>query len=349
VRASAHDGPTCARGKALKTSPGRETARSGVARRAGIAANCGHTGEPRPWPGAPQLSARYVRGGLLWRQQEMRSELLATMARVRRHPTGATIDRRDNGSVRLTILFSLAMSLFASLNAAENTPDVLQRQTQELFDAIPSGSATVWDRYLDDRASYTDEGGAVLAKKEMVEQLKPFPKEITGNIKVFDFRVTLHGSVAVTTHLDDEQETYYGHALHCQYRTTDTWIKTSAGWRLIATQVLALRTDPPPLRLAASQIQEYVGRYALTESKIYEIRMKDGDLEGQETGRAPEGYAPKLWICFSCRASRATARFSCATRAAESQALPSGVRLGICCGNDYRNDSREQRVARWER
>jgi hypothetical protein len=210
------------------------------------------------------------------------------MARVRRHPTGATIDRRDNGSVRLTILFSLAMSLFASLTAAENTPDVLQRQTQELFDAIPSGSATVWDRYLDDRASYTDEAGAVLAKKEMVEQLKPFPKEITGNIKVTDFRVTLHGSVAVTTHLDDEQETYYGHALHCQYRTTDTWIKTSAGWRLIATQVLALRTDPPPLRLAASQIQEYVGRYALTESKIYEIRMKDGDLEGQETGRAPE-------------------------------------------------------------
>ncbi|HEY6370218.1 MAG TPA: hypothetical protein VIX37_06545, partial [Candidatus Sulfotelmatobacter sp.] len=56
---------------------------------------------------------------------------------------------------------------------------------------------------------------------------------------------------------------------------TDTWIKTSAGWRLIATQVLALRTDPPTLRLTAPQIQEYVGRYALTESKIYEILAKN--------------------------------------------------------------------------
>ena len=114
----------------------------------------------------------------------------------------------------------------------------------------------------------------------MVAQLKPFPTEITGAIKVTDFRVSLHGSVAITTHLDDEHETYYGHELHCQYRTTDTWLKSSAGWRLIATQVLALRTDPPPIQLPDPQIQEYVGRYALAQSKSYEIRMKDGALAG---------------------------------------------------------------------
>jgi hypothetical protein len=190
--------------------------------------------------------------------------------------------------VRLTILFALAISILPLLNAVENERDILQRQTQEFFDAIPSGSAAVWERYLDDRASYTDEAGIVLSKRQMMEQLKPFPKEITGIIKVTDFRVTFHGSVAVATHVDDEHETYYGHELHCQYRTTDTWLKTSMGWRLIAAQVLALRTDPPPVQLAAHQIQEYVGRYALTQSKIYEIRIKDGALEGQETGRAPE-------------------------------------------------------------
>ena len=235
---------------------------------------------------------------------------------------------RDNDSVRLTISFALAVSLFRFLSSAENTTDVLRRQTQELFDAIPSGLATVWDRYLDDRTSYTDEAGAVLSKKEMVAQLKPFPTEITGAIKVTDFRVSLHGSVAITTHLDDEHETYYGHELHCQYRTTDTWLKSSAGWRLIATQVLALRTDPPPIQLPDPQIQEYVGRYALAQSKSYEIRMKDGALEGQETGRAPEALPPKLWMCFSCPASRAYERFSCATHAGESQALLNGVRLG---------------------
>jgi hypothetical protein len=158
---------------------------------------------------------------------------------------------RDNGSVKITVLFLLATSILPLLTAVENERDILQRQTQELFDAIPSGSTAVWERYLDDRASYTDESGVVLFKRQMVEQLKPFSKEITGTIKVTDFRVTFHGSVAVATHVDDEHETYYGHELHCQYRSTDTWMKTSGNWRLIAAQVLAMRTDPPSVQLAA--------------------------------------------------------------------------------------------------
>ena len=196
--------------------------------------------------------------------------------------------------MRITILFPLAISILPLLGAVENERDILQRQTQELFDAIPSASRAVWERYLDDRVSYTDESGVVHSKREMIGQLKPFPKEITGTIKVTDFRVTFHGSVAVATHVDDEHETYYGHELHCQYRTTDTWMKTLAGWRLIATQVLALRTDPPPIQLANHQIQEYVGRYALTGSKVYEIRIKNGALEGQETGRAAEALRPEV-------------------------------------------------------
>jgi len=190
--------------------------------------------------------------------------------------------------------FPLALSLCWGLTALENVRQILQRQTQQLFDAIPSGSVTVWERYLDDRASYTDEAGAVLSKKQLMEQLKPFPKDITGSVKVIEFRVTLHGAVAITTHIDDEHETYYGHELHCQYRSTDTWMKTSAGWRLIASQVLALRTDPPPVRLTTGQMQEYVGRYALTPSKIYEIRSKNGALEGQETGRRAEALSAEV-------------------------------------------------------
>lgn len=196
--------------------------------------------------------------------------------------------------MRLTIVFPLAISILPLLNAAENERDILLRQTQELFGAIPSGSTPVWDRYLDDRVSYTDESGVLHSKREMMEQLKPFPKEITGTIKITDFNVTFHGSVAVATHVDDEHETYYGHELHCQYRTTDTWMKTSGGWRLIAAQVLAMRTDPTPIPLAAHQIQEYVGRYALTQSKIYEIRIEDGALEGQETGKAPEALQAEV-------------------------------------------------------
>ena len=110
-----------------------------------------------------------------------------------------------------------------------------------------------------------------------------------------DYDVAVHGDVAVATYVDDENEVYHGHKLHCRYRTTDTWKKTSDGWRLIAGQVLALRTDPPAISLAASVRSEYCGRYALTPAITYEIRCKGDALEGQalrsQARRAARGSA----------------------------------------------------------
>src|SRR5262245_40308429 len=51
----------------------------------------------------------------------------------------------------------LAVALAAGARAdSGSVADVLRRQTQELFDAITSGTAAVWDRYLDGDARYVD-------------------------------------------------------------------------------------------------------------------------------------------------------------------------------------------------
>ena len=98
----------------------------------------------------------------------------------------------------------------------------------------------------------------------------------------------MYGSVAITNYVQDEHENYHAHDLHCQYRATDTWIRTDAGWRLIASQVLALRTDPPAIPFRPAQAKEYVGRYGLTAEIAYEIRENGDGLEGQQTGHKPE-------------------------------------------------------------
>jgi hypothetical protein len=181
-----------------------------------------------------------------------------------------------------------SLSLPAQPAASNDVAAILQRQTQELFDALVPGRASVWDQYLDPDVTITSEDGELLHKSQMVSQIKPFPKGISGNIKVIDFQATVHGAIAVATHVEDEFENYYGHPLHCQYRTTDTWVQTSAGWRLLASEVLALRTDPPSIELTAKQAEAYLGRYSLSPEISYEIRMRDGQLEGQQTGRKPE-------------------------------------------------------------
>ena len=187
-------------------------------------------------------------------------------------------------AVALAVLFAVA----TTASTAENVPELLKRQTQELVDAIGTGSPGVWDRYLDEEVRFVDEGGAVMTKKQMVDGTKPLPEGVSGTIRVINFDAVVHGDVAVATYVDDEDETFHGHKLHCQYRTTDTWLKTAKGWRLIASQALALRTDPPPVALADSLRAAYCGRYALTPSITYEIRCSGDSLVGQQIGRKQE-------------------------------------------------------------
>jgi hypothetical protein len=178
--------------------------------------------------------------------------------------------------------------VWPSVPHVTDVKSVLQRQTQEMLDAITTGSAAVWDRYLDSAVSYTTEDGAHRSKREMVGDIHPLPKTISGSIRIVEFTASVHGNVAVTTHVDDEHETFHGHRLHCQYRSTDTWLETPAGWRLIGSQVLALRTDPPAVPLTPAAMDEFVGRYTLSPDLTYDIRRSGAVLVGQETGRKPD-------------------------------------------------------------
>jgi ketosteroid isomerase-like protein len=184
--------------------------------------------------------------------------------------------------------FAFFFAIGSPAVAAERVPDILRRQTEELVDAIAAGKAAVWDRYLDEGVRYVDESGSVMTKKQMVEGTKPLPEGVSGTIRVTDFDAVVHGDVAVATYVDDENEDFHGHKLHCQYRTTDTWLKTAKGWRLIAAQVLAVRTDPPGVPFAGSLRAEYCGRYVLTPEIAYEIRCNGDGLEGQQTGQKAE-------------------------------------------------------------
>jgi len=49
-----------------------------------------------------------------------------------------------------------------------------------------------------------------------------------------------------------------------------------------------VRTDPPAINLTPQQAQSYVGHYTLSPEIAYDIRLKNGQLEGQQTGQKPE-------------------------------------------------------------
>ncbi len=186
----------------------------------------------------------------------------------------------------------------AEQHAADDVTAVLQRQTQQLMDAIAVGDRDPWTQYIDDGMVYSAEDGTTKSKSELLADLRPLPKEIWGRIQVTRFRTIRHGDVAIANYVAEEDEGYFGQVIHARYLTTDTWTRTPAGWRLIASQVLALRDDPPAIDLADQRLDQYVGTYALTDSVTYTIRRDGHELIGVRSGRAPETLKAELLDCL---------------------------------------------------
>lgn len=184
----------------------------------------------------------------------------------------------------LALLFAAQMQMPMSGDLSMT----LQMQTQDLFDAVSNGNREIWRHYLHPKVTITDENGDVYDKDKMVKSIRSLPAGVSGVIKVIDFKTVEHGGTAIATYVCDEHENYHGQELHCQYRNTDTWIKTKNGWQLLASQVIALRTDPPAIDVPADVLAGYAGKYVEAPDVTYEIRVRDGKLEGQRNGRAAE-------------------------------------------------------------
>jgi hypothetical protein len=174
----------------------------------------------------------------------------------------------------------------------------LRQNTKELLDAIAPGDVAVWDRLLDEKVIQIDENDVVRSKAAILADLKPLGPGLTGNLEIDDFRVVVRSDVAVVSHEDKEYLDYHGQVVRSRFRMTDTWIRTSGGWRLLASQVLAAQQDPPAMRLDPDVLCAYAGRYALTPQLTATIECHDDALLFDRQGRPTRRFLAELRDVF---------------------------------------------------
>ena len=174
----------------------------------------------------------------------------------------------------------------------------LRRSTQALLDAIAPGNVAIWDRLLDENAIQVDENDVVRTKKEILAELKPLGAGLVGKLAIDDFRVVAHGATAVVTHEDDEYLDYHGQVIRSRFRMTDTWIRSAAGWKQIASQVLAVQQDPPTHTLDQKVLCEYSGSYELTTEIKGTMSCGHGELSFERAGRPARRFLPELLDVF---------------------------------------------------
>ena len=194
--------------------------------------------------------------------------------------------------MRIAALVLCALPLFADPEAD------LRRLTQEQLDAIAPGRVEVWRRNLHDNFMHVDENNTVRNKTEILAELTPLPKGLEGKLEIAKFQVKLTGDVAIATHEDLEHLDYHGQMLVSRWRSTDTWIKTPDGWKLLAEQTMALLEDPPAMKMASQNLCAYNGTYKLTAEIKETIRCADGKLLATRTGRPEVAYQAEVTDVF---------------------------------------------------
>ena len=200
---------------------------------------------------------------------------------------------------------SIAAIAFVPVAAHADDSTVLKAKMQALMDAIAPGDKAPWVATLDKRFVTTDENGEVYNYDQILAQVAPLPKGASGTIQVTDWKATIFGNSAVSTELDDEHEDFHGQKIHAQYRQTATWLKESGDWKLVATQTLAMRQDPPAVELPGALTDSYVGRYRAGPDYVAEITKKDGHLySATNGGKAVEIKAELADVLFTPGAPR---------------------------------------------
>ena len=208
-----------------------------------------------------------------------------------------SFDRRPS-TVRRPAVVALAgcLALLAvpakATAAPRNIAATFQALEQSLMDAVAVGDRSVWDRVMDEGCVITSEEGQVSSKAELLSGLQPLPPGLSGKIAVRDLTVQPFASFAVVRYVADEWERVFGQRLTTKYRTTDTFRRDGAQWKLVASQTAVVTADPPAQTVDRSRWRDLAGTYQLRpDGWTFHVELRDGALYG---GRDPAKLRPNI-------------------------------------------------------
>ena len=171
------------------------------------------------------------------------------------------------------------------------TEQELVRRTQELYDSIGSGDQTPWRKYFAADCTFSDEKGRTLDKTKLVADVTPLPKGYSGAIKIDNVISRIVGDTAVLSYDANETETIFGQELHARYHITDTWLRRSGKYEIIASQAHRYYEDPAaagPSQLLNYQPSIFVGTYQLAPGQTRSVTVETGKLFVERNGKKEE-------------------------------------------------------------
>jgi uncharacterized protein DUF4440 len=165
---------------------------------------------------------------------------------------------------------------------------------QKLMDAIATGDKKPWDEATDGDWVLTTEEGQVMGKKQFLDELRPLPAGLKGDISVQDLTVQRVGdTVAIVRFLVDEWETVFAQRISTRYRVTDAYRRDREEWKMVASHVSVVTQDPPAQEVSKDQWPGFAGTYRLLpDGWTLTVELRDGLLWGGRDPRKMRQFIP---------------------------------------------------------
>ena len=189
-------------------------------------------------------------------------------------------------SVPLLLAHPRAVTRASAEGPSAETLQWFQTTEQALMDALAPGDKAPWDRVMDPSCVVTTEEGQVLTRAQFLDELAPLPDGLSGRIVVRDLSVQELPAFALVRYRADESESVFGQPLAVQYRVTNTYRREGADWKMLASHLSVVTTDPPAQDVSKSGWPGLVGQYRLLpHGWTFTVELRDGELLG---GRDPK-------------------------------------------------------------
>ncbi len=178
----------------------------------------------------------------------------------------------------------------SSSKASAETVRWFQTTEQALMRAVATARKDVWDRVMDSTCVITSEEGEVTDKPKFLEEFRPLPPGLTGDITVRELTVQEFPTFAVVRYLADEWESVFGQRLTTKYRVTDTFRRDGQEWKMVASHFAVVTQDPPAQTVSSAGWSKFAGQYRLLpDGWTFTVELRDGKLYG---GRDPKKLKP---------------------------------------------------------
>ena len=135
-------------------------------------------------------------------------------------------------------------------------------------------------------------------KTKLVADITPVPAGYSGAIKVDNVQSRIIGDTAVLSYDANETETIFGQNLTARYHITDTWLRRSGEWKIVASQAHRYYEDPAIGKIDPKKFGDFIGIYELAPGQTRSVTAEGENLFVERKGKKEQLFPETSEIFF---------------------------------------------------